>query len=436
MNFKFLYFGIILFLFINGFSQNYTPIDTADDDFRSELKSKYETIFQNFNIQLKSEYSGKKKNQLIDAFNGFQEEFIEEINDGNFIKDSRFQKILDEIITELQSKNPEIPKNLRILLSKYPNVNAYALPDGTLVMNMGCFKFLENEDQLASIISHEIAHNVLQHVMKSQIKQIDEDIAGKYEAKIKNIKQRKYGQNQHAFELMQNLLYEEGNMRRTHEKEADSLGFRYFQNSRFKDDEFVNAFKLLQRFDTIKPAGLPVEVYRKYFDLPHQKFNEEWLEMEDFSRYDYSKYVEKINKDSIASHPEAVERIESLQKQFPKLSTIEPAIEPNESFKELQKIAQLEEVPNMYFLKHYGMAVFVTLLKLEEGADEQYYKYWLGRNFEKIYEARKAYKLNRYLDTVNPQEQSESYQQFLSFIWNLSLDELKNIADFYLESEV
>src|SRR5690606_27293881 len=120
LNFKFLYSGIILFFCISGFSQNYTPIDTADDDFRRELKSKYETIFQNFNIQLKSEYSGKKKSQLVDAFNGFQEEFIEEINDGNFIKDSRFEKILDEIITELQPKNPDIPKNLTIHLSKYP----------------------------------------------------------------------------------------------------------------------------------------------------------------------------------------------------------------------------------------------------------------------------------------------------------------------------
>src|SRR5690606_119317 len=157
-----------------------------------------------------------------------------------------------------------------------------------------------------------------------------------------------------------------------------SLGFKYYQNSRFKDDEFVNAFKLLQRYDTIKPTGLSVDAYRKYFDLPAQKFDETWLEMEDFSRYDYSKFVEKINKDSIASHPEAVERIEFLQKQFPKLSSVEDAMHPSEEFKELQKIAELEEVPNMYFLKHYGLAIFVTLLKLEEDADEKYYKYWLG----------------------------------------------------------
>lgn len=433
---KYLVSVVLFFCICRLVAQDYTPIDTADDDFRSELKSNYETIFKNFNAKLESNYSGKKKKELINAFSGFQEEFLEEINEGNFVQDIRFQQMLDGILAELQAKNPQIPKNQRILLSKYPNVNAYALPDGTLVMNMGCFKFLENEDQIASVISHEIAHNVLEHVMMSQIKQIDEDIAGNYKSKIKDIKQSKYGQNQHAFTLMQSLLYEEGNMRRMHEKEADSLGFKYYHASHFKDDEFVNAFKLLQRYDTIKPTGLPEGIYRKYFDLPNQKFDEKWLEMEDFSAYDYSKFVEKINKDSIASHPETIERIESLQKHFPKLQTLEPAIDAGEDFLELQNIAEWEEVPNMYFLKQYGTAIFVTLLKLEKGEDKKYYKYWLGKNFEKIYEARKKYRLNRYLDTVNPKEQTESYQQFLSFMWNLSLDELKNIADFYSNLEV
>ena len=416
-------------------AQIYSPIDTADGDFRSALKSKYESVFLNYNTQLKSEYQGKKKNELLGAFKSFQEEFLEEIEEGNFIQDERFQNLLDEILSELQSKNPDIPKNQRILISKYANVNAYAMPDGTLVMNMGSFKFLENEDQIASIIAHEIAHNVLGHVLKTQIKQIDDDISGKYQTKVKAIKQKKYGQNTQAFQLMQNLLYEESAIRRVQEKEADSLGFKYFSNSRYKDDEFVNAFKLLQRYDTIKPAGLPVEIYAKYFDLPAQPFSQKWLEMEDFSRYDYTKFKEKIDKDSIASHPEALERISYLQKNFPKLKTIESPVGPSSRFKELQEIAAWEEVPNLFFLKQYGMVIFVSLLCLEEDSDTEFYKYWLGKSFGKVYEARKQYRLNRYLDTVNPKEQSESYQQFLSFMWNLSLDELKNIADFYSEKE-
>ncbi|MBA5629620.1 M48 family metallopeptidase [Moheibacter lacus] len=417
-------------------AQDYSPIDTADADFRSELKSSYESIFDHYNADLKNNYQGKKKSELLNAFQSFQDDFIKEIEDGIYVKDAKFQDLLEEIVQELQAQNPEIPKDIKILISKHPNVNAYALPDGTLVMNMGSFKFLENEDQIASIIAHEIAHHVLKHVLNSQIKQIDDDISGKYKSKIKSIKQVKVGQNSQAFQLMQNLLYEEGANRRIQEKEADSLGFVYFQKAKFKSDEFINAFKLLQRYDTIKPAGLPKEIYLKYFDLPEQTFQESWLEMEDFSQYDYSKFEEKIDKDSISSHPEAMERITALQKNFPELKTISPPKNPSENFVELQNTANWEEVPNLFFLKQYGMAIFISLLRLEEGLDERFYKYWLAKSFEKVYEARKQYRLNRYLETVNPPEQSESYQQFLSFMWNLNLDELKTIADFYSKTEI
>ncbi len=427
---------VFLLVSISIGAQVYSPIDTADTDFRSELKLSYESIFDAYNSQLKSNYQGKKKNELLSAFKSFQEDFLEEIEEGIYVKGSKFHDLLEEILLEIRTKNPSLPSDLRILVSKHPNVNAYSMPDGTLVMNMGSFKFLENEDQIASIIAHEIAHHVLKHVLNSQIKQIDDDISGKYKSKIKSIKQIKVGQNSQAFQLMQNLLYEQGANQRMQENEADSLGFIYFQKTKYKNIEFVNAFKLLQRYDTLKPMGLPIDVYSKYFDLPEQNFKEKWLEMEDFSQYDYTKFIEKMNKDSIASHPEAVERIMALKTDFPILKETDSAQMPTEKFLELQNMAKWEEVPNLFFLKQYGMAIFVSLLRLEEGQDDKFYKYWLGKSFEKVYEARKQYRLNRYLDVVNPTDQSESYQQFLSFMWNLNLEELKNIADFYLQTEV
>lgn len=68
---------------------------------------------------------------------------------------------------------------------------------------------------------------------------------------------------------------------------------------------------------------------------------------------------------------------------------------------------------------------------LQDKENEEYYKMWLGKLFDKIYEARKNYNLNRYLDRVEPKKQSKSYQQFLNFMWNLSMDDIKNIADYY-----
>ena len=92
----------------------------------------------------------------------------------------------------------------------------------------------------------------------------------------------------------------------------------------------------------------------------------------------------------------------------------------------------MEVLPNFYQSEDYGVGIYSALQFLQkEDPDIDYYKYWLGKNFEKIYEARKNYKLNRYLDRVDPKNQSESYQQFLNFMWNLSLDDIKYITEFY-----
>jgi hypothetical protein len=48
-----------------------------------------------------------------------------------------------------------------------------------------------------------------------------------------------------------------------------------------------------------------------------------------------------------------------------------------------------------------------------------------------MYEAKKEYKFNRYVEQLAPKDQSKSYFQFLNFLWNLNLEEYKNIADYY-----
>ena len=98
----------------------------------------------------------------------------------------------------------------------------------------------------------------------------------------------------------------------------------------------------------------------------------------------------------------------------------------------MSNIAYMETVPNLYFDEEFGLSIYAALLYIERNKEnEDYFKEWLGKSFQKIYEARKNYTLNRYLNRVSPNEQSESYQQFLSFMWNLKPDEIKKIADYY-----
>ena len=128
-------------------------------------------------------------------------------------------------------------------------------------------------------------------------------------------------------------------------------------------------------------------------------------------------------------------RINNLKKVFPELKNDVPDEKPSDSYSAVEKIARMETLPNFYHSEDYGVGIYASLQFLQDNEEEKYYKNWLGKCFAKIYEARKNYNLNRYLDRVDPKNQSESYQQFLNFMWNLSLDEIKNIADYYQTTE-
>lgn len=429
---KHFFTGFCFLLFTTNFSQNYKVIDTADYTERNAFVEDFKAHNKLFINKLKKEYSGKTSRSLSTTYEEFQTIFVDEINDKKFTFKSGLEKSIQDIITELRNNNSGIPENIRVLISKSNYPNAYCLADGTFVINMGLFNWIENRAQMAAVVSHELAHALLEHNLKMQLKSINENLENKNE--IKQIQAQKYDKSSKALSFLKNHLYEKSELKRKHEVEADSLGYALYKKTKFKSAEYINALRNLAEFDTIAPTEVKIETYKKLYDLPNLKFNEKWLKSEDFSVYNYNNYKEKINKDSIASHPEMTDRILKLKSVFKELEKDENAADADDEFAKMRTITKMEIFPNFSHSEDIGTGIYVVMQCFQrENTPEEiaYYKEWLGKYFERIYDARKTYKLNRYVDTINPKEQSKSYQQFLNFIWNLKLDEIKAIADFY-----
>ncbi len=431
-------FVVGCFLFsIMGMTQMYKPIDTADYIQRKAFLKHFEGNNEATVKRLRAQYSGKTGSELSKIYKEFGTDFEKQVKNKDFIFKSEFEASIQSMIQRLKKNNPKIPQDLKILIAKDNTPNAYCLADGTFVINMGLYSWLNNEEQIAAVISHELGHKIEEHSLKTFLKIIEQDKQDKIV--VENIKStttsRSQIQNQKAFDIFKNTVYKKGVERRQSEMQADSLGYVIFRNSDFKKAEFVNALQRLQDFDTISPRELKVETYKKLFNLPKQAFNEKWMKKEDFSLYNYNFYKEKLNKDSLASHPEVSRRIEMLKRTFAELKTPAVSEKPSDLFVALQKTARMEILPNYFHSEDYGLGIYAAMQFLQDEEEEKYYKSWLGRCFSKIYEARKNYNLNRYLDRIEPKNQSESYQQFLNFMWNLSLEEIKNIADYYQTNE-
>ena len=55
------------------------------------------------------------------------------------------------------------PGNVNLLILEDATLNACIYPNGTLVINTGLLSALHSEDELVAILSHEIAHFILDH---------------------------------------------------------------------------------------------------------------------------------------------------------------------------------------------------------------------------------------------------------------------------------
>ena len=88
------------------------------------------------------------------------------------IKNTYVVNPVDSIVTQICKANKIDRDKLKIhVLNKY-DINAFALPNGHLIIYSGLILNSDNHEELAGVICHEIAHIELNHVMKKLVKEI------------------------------------------------------------------------------------------------------------------------------------------------------------------------------------------------------------------------------------------------------------------------
>lgn len=423
--------GLLLFV-ATAFSQTTSSADTSGNAYNDALSVSYTLRKELFLEGLKNTTTDKKllkhyESSYKEVFNAIHEE----IKEGQVLNIPVISAQLQKMLREIKAKNPIVPDDIQIYLHRDDMPNATTMGDNNIFVNIGLFYCLETEDELAGVLSHEVGHLLMEHTMKALKYSYETDKESVVH--VKAIRQVETKKSERAFELLKNSVYKGGKLRRHYEMQADSIGYVLHKNTSYQQHAFVDALEKIDRYDTTVQGNILVETYKRFFDLPNQKFDDKWLKAEDFSSYNYEAFTPKLDKDSVSTHPEGKERIQHLKSTFSELTQHEAASKVTEStsFNNVKLIAEKERMPNLFFNERYGEVVYTSLLHLQKNPEDTTYKEWLNKGLQKIYEARRDYKLNKYLDRVTPKEQTESYMRFLNFMWNLNLNELKNISNFY-----
>jgi predicted Zn-dependent protease len=76
----------------------------------------------------------------------------------------------------VQTERPDLPWQFGVLDS--PNVNAFAVPGGTIFITRGLLERMRNEAELAGVLGHEIVHVLRKHHLKAIQKGAQSSLAG------------------------------------------------------------------------------------------------------------------------------------------------------------------------------------------------------------------------------------------------------------------
>lgn len=118
---------------------------------------------------------------------GFQYELRNELNNDaieyintlssydRFFDDEYFEDYLYTLLNKIHSGilKDKRPGNIFIKIIKDPEPNAFALPNGCIIISTGLLSTIQSEDELIGILAHEIAHFALDHQVLNYNKEID-----------------------------------------------------------------------------------------------------------------------------------------------------------------------------------------------------------------------------------------------------------------------
>ncbi len=79
---------------------------------------------------------------------------------------------LDSMISKICSANGFDRNSIKVHVVDKAEINAFAMPDGHLVVHTGLIQSVNNPEELAGVLAHEMAHIQQKHVLKKLIKEL------------------------------------------------------------------------------------------------------------------------------------------------------------------------------------------------------------------------------------------------------------------------
>lgn len=351
------------------------------------------------------------------------------IKSGAFIRNDSLQAFVDHVMEQIVLANRLSEKKRIILIMNTPEVNAVCFGQGLFIVTVGLLGRINNEAELSFILSHEVAHDELQHVQKKLQR----------EAEMHTAKETKYAFqkllsediSREEVESFRSVLYARSSFSRSKETEADSVGFIYYKATASPLHGVTDAMNTLQ---TAREVKYETNNFFRSLDFTNFPFKPYWIDnrLHVYSQKPGDTFL--FSYDSILSHPEIELRKRNLESYINN-----QARDGNEAMEGKRHcnaitMSEFQTVEAAYQRRQYDLCLFHILQLLNEYPKNAYLVSRAAKVLIDIYEAKNENRLDQLVPRYT-REYGKTLLQVNNLLCNISKEEAAEVAFHLLNNQ-
>jgi Zn-dependent protease with chaperone function len=355
--------------------------------------------------------------------------FMEKVWDGAFIKDDSLEKYVGNVLNKIVENNLLQSYPRRALILSSPHVNAVCYGQGIYAVTISLLGRIENENQLAFILAHELAHDELGHIKSGIVQEASLDLEGRARRQTFKIIAGKIDSNEIA--EFRKLLYGYCKHSRKNELRADSMAMTMLRKARYDEREAFSALTILQSTQSPKHE-IGVELFLP-FHSSENPFQDYWLNnrLTVYSKKYMGTFL--YAADSIETHPTVTVRKKVLSGYL--TSQIDkPMGQALEFVNAVSETAAFETVESAFKNREYDLSLYYALQLYSRYPENAYLVSRIGKILTDLYEVKNLPKFEDYVAKYTANYCNE-LKLINSFLYNLTQQELGEIAFHFLNSD-
>ncbi len=333
-----------------------------------------------------NKYSSKAQQRVYEEFIQRRNKALAAQLEGDgVVADAAALARCNAILQRMQRSSPAYPfSQIRVFINRSATPNASCYGEGTLQVNLGLLLLVANDDELAFVMGHELAHQFLGHLDSTLSRKVAQETDADLRKEVRSINRSAGSRYEKLRALQAQLAAGQGAFSRQHEEEADSLGLLLTRNAGYDGEKGARLLLRFQYIDdlfggrglynvgqTFAPAGIAVAgpAKAKYVGLSSVKVT--------------------INANAVLdslrlSHPDCVLRWKHLNKEAATTPAIEniPAMlaRPHD----YKQTAFAEMVRYLFESRRLTLAIHMCLLAKANGCSSPYFDNFLAAGFAQI----------------------------------------------------